>query len=315
MAGKAKKRVRARKKRHSAAFWIALALLLALAALFAYMRAAAALVHVRRTEVYLRDLPATFDGVTILYISDPDILSDSSLRRAQALLDSLQALKPDVLLLGGDYASEPLLSRLNRGVDSPSPDADILDRASRFVASLADFSAPMGKYAVLSRDDPSASSLEDAMAAGGVTLLQNALAPITNGGGRLIIAGLNSSGEAASQLSRVSRLISGGDCVVAFAHSVSTLPAIQVSEARDGGGWVDLALFGGTHGGQIRLGSHTALQLTGREAQYPRGWYAENGAKFLVSQGLGCESVSLRLGTRAEVHLLTLRRGEAPDAN
>lgn len=315
MAGKAKKRARARKKRHSAAFWTALALLLALAALFVHMRAAAALVHVRRTEVYLRDLPASFDGVTILYISDPDVLSESSLRSAQALLDSLQALKPDVLLLGGDYASEPLLSRLNRTVDSPSPDADILDRASRFIASLADFTTPMGKYAVLSRGDPSAASLAPALAAGGVTLLQNEFAPLTNGGGRLIIAGLNSPDGAASQLSGLSRLVSERDCVVAFAHSVSTLPAIQVAEARDGGGWVDLALFGGTHGGQIRLGSHTALQLAGREARYPRGWYTENGIKFLVSQGLGCESVTLRLGTRSEVHLLTLRRGEAPVTN
>ena len=37
-----------------------------------------------------------------------------------------------------------------------------------------------------------------------------------------------------------------------------------------------------------------------------------NGVKLLVSQGLGCEGVALRLGSAPEAHLLTLRKGEPP---
>ena len=73
----------------------------------------------------------------------------------------------------------------------------------------------------------------------------------------------------------------------------------------------DLILSGHTHGGQMILGKHSMLTLSPQETRYPAGWSKESGVFILVSQGVGCEIVDLRLGTEAQVHLITLRRGLA----
>ena len=49
------------------------------------------------------------------------------------------------------------------------------------------------------------------------------------------------------------------------------------------------------------------------ERRYISGWRRENGVFLLTSQGVGCEGVPLRLGTAAEVHLITLRRAAQAD--
>ena len=308
MARPAKKPVRSArtKKQHPWKLILALFLLLAIASTAVGMRIAANVVHVRHTDVYLQDLPAGFDGTTVLFISDPDILSDSSLGSVRKLMRRLQALKPDLLILGGDYTADPLLDTLNRGGDA-FEDPDKTRRAADFFESLSEFIAPMGKYAVLSGEDPDRDELAEAARAGSVRILQDEVCPVTRGGDRIYLAATGTS----SDLSDIAGRVSGRDCVIACAHSCSALTGIQIAEADGGGQWADLALFGGSHGGQIRIGKRTLVAMNDRELQYPGGWYTENGLKLLVSEGLGCESVRMRLGTCSEVHFLTLRCGEA----
>ena len=75
--------------------------------------------------------------------------------------------------------------------------------------------------------------------------------------------------------------------------------------------WCDLILSGHTHGGQMIVGKHSMLTLPPRKPGIPPGWSKESGVFILVSQGVGCEIADLRLGTEAQVHLITLRRGLA----
>ena len=237
-----KTRVSPPKKRGAKAkLLLSAAFLLLMALLIAVMALSARVVHVRHTDVYLQDLPAGFDGITILYVSDIDLLSESTFRATRRLFQRMQALKPDVLLLGGDYTSETLLSILNRqgDVSAENSNREIALR-NEFFRALETFSAPMGKYAVRAQADPSVDVLEAAMADSQITLLQDEAIPLYSGAERIYLVGLAPFAEDSAALSGMSGQFSAGDCVVVAAHSAGSFSAIQIAEASDGGTWADL---------------------------------------------------------------------------
>ena len=85
------------------------------------------------------------------------------------------------------------------------------------------------------------------------------------------------------------------------------------AEAGDGGAWCDVILTGHTHGGQAVIAGRSLLKLTDAETRYGSGWSKESGVHVLVSPGVGCESVNLRLNTKPTAHLITLSKaGNTP---
>ena len=93
---------------------IFVALLLGLALFAGLGIANASLIRIRRADVILRDLPPAFDGTTLLYASDIDLCGINTPSRSGMLFNQLQSLRPDILVLGGDFNSTSLLDRLNR---------------------------------------------------------------------------------------------------------------------------------------------------------------------------------------------------------
>lgn len=283
------------------------ALLLALACALGAAALNAGVVRVRRAEVELRDLPAAFDGATILYASDIDLCGLNTAAKAGQLFGQLQALKPDVLLLGGDYTSPSILELLS------SPDGKAQNAAGRLAARadfflyISAFDAPLGKFAVAAPEDADQDALRRQMTEAGVQPLFNDRAAVRRGGDALWLVGV--SAEAAS-LNAAGSAFARDDCVLVAAYSPTVLPVLLTSEARDGGAWADLALTGHTHAGQVMLFGRSALQLSRQEQRYRYGWTVENGLPILTTAGVGCEGVNLRLGTAPEVWLITLRRGE-----
>ena len=81
----------------------------------AFMVFQGSIVRLRIAELPLADLPNSFKGTKILYLSDLHINSLNSIDRVNALIDELMLLDPDLLLLGGDYTSfDPLMRRPDR---------------------------------------------------------------------------------------------------------------------------------------------------------------------------------------------------------
>ena len=262
-------------------------------------------VHVRRATVAVPDLPAAFEGRTILYASDFDLCGLNTAEKSAALLNDLQALAPDMLVLGGDYASESVFDALNRGDFDGDGAAKRLRARTDFFHYISGFSAPLGRFAVAAPEDGDRAELAALMEACGFTPLIDARADVRLNGEALTLVGLCGDG---ADLTPLIGGIRRGDCAVAVAWSPNAFPAVVTGEAADGGPWADLLLTGHTHGGQVRLFGRSMLPLERLEAQVDSGWSVQNGLPVLVTSGVGCEGANLRLGTQAEVWLITLAR-------
>lgn len=309
MAKRAKKQEQKRRRiGRRAALAGLLCCALALGGLLGYMGVQARAVHLCSADVYLADLPAGLDGVTLLLVSDLNIRNGADAARCRSIFSKLRALQPDVLLLGGDYSARTLGEVLN-GAPETQAKAAALD----FLSGLASFQAPLGKFAVLGERDGDEAALRTALAAGGVELLADECAVIARGGGEMVIAGLTDTSRQLTPYSQIGRYFTGDECVVALAHNPTAYVGVRVAEAKNGGAWADLVLSGHTLGGQICAFGRTLHTLPEAEARCLAGWFYTDDLPLLVSRGLGCDGAMLRLGAQSEVWLLTLRRPETVD--
>ena len=286
---------------------LAAALLVAMmiGGLFGWMALQARVTHVRKAVVYLEDLPSALDGTTLLYVSDLNIRGAGDARRTQRLMRKLNELQPDVMLLGGDYYGGKILD------GDPNADENGQAAALDFLRSLRSFDAPLGKYAVAGEQDRVLTGLKDAMSEGGVMLLDDECATILKDGAQLVLAGLSDVSEKRTPYADIGGYFDGSECVISLTHNPSGYIGVRVAEARSGGAWADLVLAGHTLGGQIRAFGRTIYTLPEAEARCLGGWYYAGDLPMLVSQGVGCSGVMLRLGSQSEVWLLTLQRPEA----
>jgi predicted MPP superfamily phosphohydrolase len=195
----------------------------------------------------------------------------------------LAELRPDVLLLGGDFVSV-------RSVDIAS-----------LAPLLASIHAPLGKFGVLGNHDVRTDwrhvvrELERAE----VRILSNECVALDAPFDDVTICGVDDPlcGEPRPDLA-----IDGVDGTrVVLMHSPETLPAI-------GDRAFDLALCGHTHGGQIATPWGTPLFVPGGplNRRFCRGEFALDGPEprtLLVTSGVGCSAVPARLFAAPEVHL------------
>lgn len=286
-----------------------LALLLAL--LLAWMLVEASVVRLELVELPLADLPAEFDGVTVLFLSDLHITSINSPARAIGLLRQLCQARPDLLILGGDYTSFDLAARLG-AQDAQGAYAREADLRDEFFAALSEFNFPLGKYGVAGEADRqlearTGRSLAQSMALGGVVLLSDEADHVALGGARLLLVGLDDWREGAQDVRGPAAEVSQADCALVISHNPDCLFSVLNQPGQDGGCWADAILAGHTHGGQFLLFGHPLLQSSIYGDRFLRGWYHENGVWLLVSGGVSSNLIPLRFLSPPQAHLVTLR--------
>lgn len=280
--------------------------IMAVIALLALLTVVAAInantLHVRKARVILPDLPASFEGRTLLYASDIDLCGMNTPEKSAALFAELQSLNPDILVLGGDYTSVSLFDALNIREEADRVAKQQAAR-TRFFQAISRFNAPLGRFVIAAPEDPDSLDLETLAESSGFTPLFNRRESISVGGERLWLCGIASED---ADINAGAKGFLRGDCVIAVCANPSPLPRMLTSEAGDSGAWFDLGLCGGTHGGQINLFGRSALRLSREARQYLCGWRVENGIPILTTSGVGCEGANLRLGSGSEVWLITL---------
>jgi predicted MPP superfamily phosphohydrolase len=198
--------------------------------------------------------------------------------------------RPDVLLLGGDFVSV----RAN----------DI----HRLADMLAPIHAPLGKFGVFGNHDLRANrdELAQALTAAGVRMLVNEVARLPAPHGDVGIVGVDDPlrGRADGTL-----LDSVDGVRILLMHAPDGLLAA-------GDRHFDLALCGHTHGGQIVLpgGVIPYLPYGALSREYPGGVFQLDGERdrtMIVTRGVGCSTVPVRVGARTEIHVITLEGSRA----
>lgn len=236
-------------------------------------------------------LPPVLDGLSIAYLSDIHYGALCSEARVRDAVRRINALNPDLVILGGDYGED-------------------LAGAVDFFHLMPDFRAKYGVFAVAGNHDRSVPGsdpepLKAAMRGAGITPLINDAALLTRTGHTLALAGIDDYYNGNPDYARVRSQCAGADYVILLPHTPDAVP-----EALAGGKWFHLALCGHTHGGQVRVLGVPLLSSSEYRRRFLSGFMQYDGVQMLVSNGVGTSGLPVRLGARPQIHLITLKVGK-----
>lgn len=234
----------------------------------------------------LAGLPAG-QALRVLLIADThEGWPDMPPARLEAIVAQANALKPDLILLAGDYQGGKLLDFRR---------TDGLERAIRPLAALK---APLGVYAIMGNHDSMRWTPLVFANQPGPRLLINESVDV----GPLAIAGINSVQHGADLAGTLAQVPAGTKPIIVLRHEGDWM-----ADAPPPPGRGVLALAGHTHGGQILLpllGSPGMLLLGGTSCR--RGLCQVNGWPLYVTSGVGTSWLPLRIGVPPEFVMLTL---------
>ncbi len=237
---------------------------------------------VTRADVPCVALPPALDGLRIGLITDTHHSAYVSLpfiERAVALLD---AERPDLVVLGGDY-----VTRQDRRY---TPDA---------ATPFSRLSPPHGVFGVLGNHDDGV-NVPRMLRRAGVTVLADARTRVSVRGEKMDLVGVTYWTRTLAGVTRVAK--GRAPFTILLAHDPHRL---QEAAALD----IPLVLSGHTHGGQIALPILGALAAS----KFPvaEGVGHAGASTLFVSRGVGTVLVPCRVGCPPEVALLTLRQRQA----
>ncbi len=243
--------------------------------------------------VELRGLPRQFEGFRIAVLSDHHIGSLMTPARGRRRLDSLDRVRPDLIVDTGDITEM-----------DPRYQAEA-------AAILGEHRARYGSYAVSGNFDVvcGTDSLRQQLGKHGVTYLENVATRISRGGADLWLVGLGDPWTGQADLGKALAKVPPSATRIVLSHSPDI---IEDAVARR----VPLVVSGHLHGGQIVApfgGPIVGMSRFG--TRFASGRFALGETQLVVSRGLGEEAVPLRLFCRPEIVVITLRRGPEPAEN
>jgi len=259
--------------------------------------------EVRHIELAFDDLPPSFDGYKIVQFSDVHAGTMTGRRRhlLEEAIDSINAQQADMVVFTGDLQ--------NIVPEEIEPVADLLSsvKARDGVFSvLGNHDYPMyfkgdefEKYEKMGLR----MNIDEQL---GWTLLVNERRFIRRGNERIVIGGMDNDGatERFPQNGDVQQTLFGvrlHDFIVMLEHDPTAWRRKILPHSH-----TQLTLSGHTHGGQVSLFGWTPASITYHES---RGLYQAGKRYLYVNSGLG-GVVPFRLGTPAEIVVITLRRNE-----
>lgn len=239
--------------------------------------------EVNRLTLALPGLAAGAEGLRVVQLSDLHLRPITPLASIQAAVEAANRLRPDVIVLTGDYITNDA--------------ADIFELApvlGRLNARLGVF-ASLGNHELWT--DPQLITQELRRAGLPVLINQSLDLPVPNG--VLHLAGLDDSWSGRPDLARALAKVPAGAPAVLMAHE----PDFADDYLQDPR--AALMLSGHTHGGQVRLPGY-AFILPPYGRKYDRGLYRVHGRWLYTNVGVGLAAPGLRLFCRPEIAEFTL---------
>lgn len=259
---------------------------LALAALVFGMLVARRGPHLRRIDIPIEDLPAPWDGLRIVQISDLHVGPTIGRGYVQRVVAMSNALAPDLVALTGDIVDGPVA----RLADAVAPLAQLRARDGRFLA--------LGNHDYYAGAAAWTAHFESL----GLQVLRNEARVLERGGVRLVVGGVVDPAAAHERPpvrpdpALAAAPESGPALRVLLSHHPKLAP-----QAEQAG--FDLQLSGHTHAGQFFPWTLAVRLVHGPHA----AGLSRRGRLWVhVSAGTGTWGPPVRLGTRPELTLLRL---------
>lgn len=248
---------------------------------------------VRQTSVKLPGLVAGSAPIRVALLSDIHLGNRGmEPRRLAAIVDQVNALRPDLILIAGDFVT---------GYDATGA----AERAAGLTMPLSRLRAPLGALAVYGNHDhwTAPAGIRSALGKAGIPMLENQAVRR----GPLAIVGVGDHFSGRDDLPRAlteARRISG--VPVVLTHSPSLAPALPAGYS--------LVLAGHTHCGQVVLPwvgpllnrSPHANWRHLYEPRYRCGLVQDRGRLTIVTAGVGSGTMPVRLDAAPDWWLLTL---------
>ena len=267
-------------------------LLLALFAIIAiYLFAAPRAVQIDHQNLISDNLPADIGHLRIVYVSDIHYGHFFSKSRLDDLVNKINDLKPDIILLGGDYAVDNL-SAISFFNILPS-----LHARYQILGVAGDADRGLESYEL--------TQLRDAMRNAGVIPLVNQVEQVRIGSSSIYVAGTDDPVTGKPDLKSVASQTSAEDYVILLSHSPSVIASAHAAKDRNGKLiWFDLGLFGHTHGGQISFMPQACGLIDDIDKRHVSGWYKENRIDMLTSNGVGTSGLPFRIFCPPQIHVI-----------
>ncbi|WFU23919.1 metallophosphoesterase [Bradyrhizobium sp. CB1717] len=252
------------------------------------------------------DFPLKIAAIADIHACDPWM----SLERIEGIVDRTNALKPDLIVLLGDYVAG--LHQVTRFIPS-----------SEWARVLAGLKAPLGVHAVMGNHDywvdkavqqagHGPTVAHRALEAASIPVYENDAVRLSKDGRPFWLAGLGdqlaflparrfrSTGRfGADDLTATLAKVTDDAPVILLAHEPNIAPRVPARVA--------LQLSGHTHGGQVRLlgWSPAVPKQQGLRLAYG---HVRLKCDVIISGGLGCSIMPVRFGVPPEIVEVTLGR-------
>lgn len=248
------------------------------------------------------DWPAAAPSLRIGILTDIHAVEPwMSAHRIGGIVDQLNAQKPDVVVLLGDYVNGLRPRYCTRELP-----------VAEWIAPLRSLRAPLGVYAILGNHDwwsGQAPDIRRAFRKTGIALLENTALKVSSGRDHFWIAGVKDQLAAESRghwdLEATLHHITDRAPVILLAHEPDIFDRVPAG--------ITLTLAGHTHGGQIYIpfvGRPAFFADNARYAKYAYGHFEKDGRHMIVSSGLGLSNIPIRFLVPPEIAVVTLRHSE-----
>jgi uncharacterized protein len=245
----------------------------------------AANVEVARVDLAVPKLPVPFEGTTVAFLADVHHGPFTNLEYVAGVVRTTLALRPDLIVLGGDYSLK------HEKYIRPCFEV------------LAALRAPLGVFGVLGNHDYW-HGIESSLAGferSGIAQLTNRGAWLERAGYRVRLAGVDDLWTGRANVSAALGDATAEDACVLVSHNPDL--AETLTDAR-----VRVMLSGHTHGGQVVFPGGGAPFVPSRYgSKYLKGLVRAPHTSVYVSRGLGCSGVPVRFASRPELTLFTLK--------
>lgn len=250
--------------------------------------------EVTEREVRLPDWPAHADGLRIGHLGDFHCQDDRAAARTARAAQMLLALKPDIVLLTGDY--------ITYFPDQPG-EAGFARQAAACTEALAPLkAAPRGVFAVMGNHDQTRNMFGTVWAAlnqAGFHVLFNQSVPLPGAEG-IWLVGLGSRSLSTQDPAKALAGVPPGATRLLLVH--------EPDYADESPAGFVLQLSGHSHAGQVRVPGLPPLYCPRYGRKYPEGLQHTLTHPVYTTRGVGMMAPQIRFCCPPEVTLLTLRQ-------